>query len=66
MPSLKNFLKPLFVREWAGLLRQRGLREFVREKGWRVLAAVILFYLVRDSILYLLLPYLAAKGVFGC
>ena len=31
--------------------------------GWRMIAAFVLFYLVRDLILYVLLPWLVYQGV---
>lgn len=37
----------------------------VRALGWKMIVAFILFYLIRDSILYILLPYLAYKGIIG-
>ncbi len=37
----------------------------VRALGWKAIVGFILFYLIRDSILYILLPYLAYKGVIG-
>ncbi|MDX6769149.1 MAG: peroxidase family protein, partial [Elusimicrobiota bacterium] len=33
--------------------------------GWVALAAVFTYYLIRDSILYLLIPYLLFKGIIG-
>jgi hypothetical protein len=35
----------------------------VRRLGWRAVAAFIVFYLVRDLILYVLLPYLVYREV---
>jgi hypothetical protein len=35
----------------------------VRRLGWRAVAAFIAFYLVRDLILYILLPYLVYREV---
>jgi len=35
----------------------------VRRLGWRAVAAFILFYLVRDLLLYVLLPYLIYREV---
>ncbi len=32
--------------------------------GWKMVAVVVLYYLIRDSFLYLLLPYLIFKGIF--
>lgn len=37
----------------------------VKQLGWKFIVAFILFYLIRDSILYILLPYLAYKGIIG-
>jgi len=42
-----------FPRSWAE----------VRRLGWRAVAAFIVFYLVRDLILYVLLPYLIYREV---
>jgi hypothetical protein len=35
----------------------------VRRLGWRAVAAFILFYLIRDLILYLVLPFLLYRGI---
>jgi len=61
-----SLLKPAFIQEWMAVWKEHGFREFIRQKGWKVVAAVILFYLIRDSILYLALPYFAARGLLGC
>jgi len=37
----------------------------VRRLGWRAVATFVLFYLVRDLLLYVLLPYLVYRGVIG-
>ncbi len=36
----------------------------VKKLGWKFVAAFILFYLIRDTILYIIIPYLIAKGIF--
>lgn len=64
--AIRGLFKPKFAKEWLGLWKERGFKGFVKEKGWKVVAAFILFYLLRDSLLYLALPYFAAKGIFGC
>ena len=35
----------------------------VKQLGWKMIVGFIVFYLIRDSILYILLPYLAYKGI---
>lgn len=39
----------------------RSWRE-VRSLGWKFVVAFVLFYLVRDTILYIIIPYLVYKG----
>ena len=37
----------------------------VRRLGWRAVVAFVLFYLVRDLLLYVLLPWLVYRGVIA-
>lgn len=52
-PKKRRFLK--FPKSWAE----------VKKMGWKFVLAFILFYLIRDSILYLLLPYLIINGIIS-
>lgn len=51
--------------------RRRGWLRFprtwaeVRRLGWRAILAFFVFYLVRDLILYVLIPYLIYRGTIG-
>ena len=45
------------------MIRTSGFKEFLRQRGWKVIAIVVVYYLVRDSILYILLPYLVARQI---
>lgn len=60
--NLKHIFKPPIIQEWTSLLREKGLKAFVREKGWKIVVAVFMFYLVRDSIMYILIPVLITQG----
>lgn len=51
--GLRAWLK--FPHSWAD----------VKKLGWKFIVGFILFYLIRDGILYILLPYLAYKGIIG-
>ena len=64
--SIRSLWKPKFIQDWLSVWKEHGFRGFVKEKGWKIVIAVVLFYLVRDSILYLALPYFAARGLLGC
>ena len=43
---------------------ESGFKGLVRRYGWKVLALVLVYYLVRDTLLYLILPYLIARNFF--
>jgi len=57
---------PRFIQEWIELIRAEGLKSFIRQKGWKVVFAIFLFYLIRDGIVYLLIPYLIVNNIIQC
>jgi hypothetical protein len=57
---------PAFIREWLGIIKEKGLKEFIRQKGWKIVAIFFLYYLIRDSILYIILPYLIINNIIQC
>ena len=48
---------------WA-TFKEHGFRGVLKKHGWKVVAGVFLYYLIRDTILYLVIPFLIAKGIF--
>ena len=40
------------------------IKEFIKKYGWRGAVGIFLYYLIRDVSLYIVLPWLVAKGVF--
>jgi hypothetical protein len=60
--NFRKILKPPIIQEWTALLREKGIKGFLRAKGWKVLVAIFVFYLVRDTVVYLLIPFLIAQG----
>jgi len=46
------------------MIKEDGLKSFLRKKGWKILLVIVIFYTIRDGILYILIPYLIYKGVF--
>lgn len=46
------------------IVKAGGLRELLRQRGWRFALGVIGYYLVRDTLLYVALPLAVARGVF--
>ncbi len=55
---------PKFINEWLEIKREGGLKLLFKKKGWYVIVAIVTYYLIRDSILYILIPYLIYKGMF--
>jgi hypothetical protein len=45
------------------IVKRRGLRELLRRRDWKFVAAVIAYYLVRDSLLYIIVPLLVTRGL---
>ena len=46
------------------IVKRHGLRELLRQRGWKFIAAVFAYYLVRDSLLYIVVPLVVARGLF--
>lgn len=46
------------------IVRRHGWRELLRQRGWKFFAGVLAYYLVRDTVLYLVVPLLVARGLF--
>jgi hypothetical protein len=53
-------LKRDIVREF----KTNGLKGVVRSYGWKLLLAVFIFYLIRDTILYIIIPLLAGRAIW--
>jgi len=60
---MKKFFKFKFIDKYIKVFRKDGLKGVLREGGWKVLFYFFMFYLIRDSILYILIPYLIVKGI---
>lgn len=65
----------IFWRKWTGALRRlkqaivaefktNGWRGVIRAYGWKLLLAVCVFYLIRDTILCIILPLLAGRAIW--
>lgn len=46
------------------IAKRHGLRELFRQRGWKFAAGVCGYYLVRDTLLYIVLPLCLARGIF--
>ncbi|MCA9740518.1 MAG: hypothetical protein H6695_14970 [Deferribacteres bacterium] len=63
--KFKNVLIPRKIQQLRADLKEKGLKKFVMDMGWKVALGIFLYYLIRDSILYILIPYLIARGMLS-
>ena len=61
-----KLLKPKFILNWGEIRKDGGYLNLLKKKGFIVLVAFILFYLIRDSLLYIVIPVLIARGFITC
>lgn len=52
-----------FILDSVAIIRESGFKTFLQKRGWKVIAVVITYYLIRDTFLYILLPYLVAREI---
>ncbi len=45
------------------IVKKEGFKSLLKKRGWKIFAVVIGYYVVRDTILYILIPYLAARNI---
>ncbi len=45
------------------IVKKEGFKSLLKKRGWRVFAVVVGYYLVRDSIVYIIVPYLIAQNI---
>lgn len=60
--SFSDRFVPKIVREALDVYRESGFRGITKRYGWKVFAVFFAYYLIRDLILYVMIPYLAYKG----
>ena len=61
--SIRNLFKSAFLSKYTKIYKEHGFKGVWNVGGWRVIAYFILFYLIRDTILYIIIPYLIVKGI---
>ena len=61
-----KLLKPKFILDWGKIRKDGGFLKLLKKKGSKAVVVFILFYLIRDSLLYIVIPILIAKGIITC
>lgn len=54
-----------YVRTLRDERRQLGWKGLLRNRGWKLVVLVVLYYLVRDTVLYVVIPVAIAAGVLS-
>lgn len=52
----------LIVKSVISTWKSAGFSVVLKTYGWKIVIFVFFFYLIRDAILYLLIPYLVVNG----
>ena len=63
MRKRRNFLKPKLITKYTEIYVREGFRGVIKRGGWKLVVYFFLFYLIRDTILYILIPYFIGKGI---
>tara|TARA_B110000438_G_C15313017_1_gene436173 strand:+ start:82 stop:273 length:192 start_codon:yes stop_codon:yes gene_type:complete len=61
-----SLYSPKFIKEWWNIKREGGYKLLFKKKGWQVIIVFFTFYLIRDSILYIIIPYFGFTVFKGC
>ena len=62
MSSIRHFYR-FAVLDSIAIVRHQGWRALLQQRGWKFFAAILAYYLVRDTILYILIPIALARGL---
>lgn len=54
-----------FLREVRQTVKESGFRGALKRYGWKLVAGVFCYYLIRDLTLYVLIPYLLTKQLMS-
>lgn len=45
------------------IVKKEGFKSLLKKRGWKVFAIVVGYYVVRDTIIYIIVPYLIAQNI---
>ncbi len=45
------------------IVKREGFKALLKKRGWKVFAVVIGYYTIRDTLVYIVIPYLVAKNI---
>ena len=63
---MRKILKPAWIEKYTEIYRHSGWKGIVKEGGIKLIVIFFIYYLIRDSILYLLPIYLGLHTFQSC
>ncbi|MAV58846.1 MAG: hypothetical protein CMG07_02725 [Candidatus Marinimicrobia bacterium] len=63
MKKIQKKLTPKFLKPYIKIYKDEGFKSLIKKGGFKLLLFIFLFYLVRDSILYIIIPLIAYYGI---
>lgn len=45
------------------IVKQFGFKELLRRRGWKFFLVIVGYYLIRDTLVYIIIPFCIAKGL---
>ena len=63
MKSVKHIFSIDFLKSCKNTFKNEGFKALIKKEGWSIVVIFFLFYLVRDSIFYILIPYVGISGL---
>jgi len=57
---------PKFIQLWKAEIKEKGWKGFIKHHGWKVFAGIIVYYLIRDTLLYIVIPFLIINNIISC
>lgn len=61
--KLKEFFKTNQMKAIAQSVKRDGMRKTLSRFGWKILVFTFFGYLIRDVVIYILIPYWATRGL---
>jgi predicted nuclease of predicted toxin-antitoxin system len=64
--AAKNFIirqYKYYIIDSIIIVKNQGFKELFRQRGIKFLVIIITYYAIRDTILYIIIPLLVAKGL---
>ena len=59
---MKKIFIPKWMSKYTDIYRKEGFKGLLKKGGLKLIIGFIIFYLIRDVILYILIPYMIARG----